>query len=98
MANKFWVRGGNSCPMPILCAEILPDLNLKRYLKTSHSLCEFICISALLCMDGTVSLHILETRTFTKLEVVFDFMNCLFTGGGKTTSKLPFLYPPQCYR
>lgn len=59
---------------------------------------KFICVPALLCMDDIVSLHIWETRTFKKLEVVFDFMNFLFTGGRKTTSKLPFLFPPQYYR
>lgn len=56
ITNDFLVRSETLCPLPLLCPGILSGLSLCRGCAPCHSLCEFTCVPALLCLDNTVFL------------------------------------------
>lgn len=55
--DSFWVSDRDSCPLPFLVLGPHLHLDLCRLdlCRTYHSLCEFICVLALLWLEGLVS-------------------------------------------
>lgn len=53
IANSFLVR--ILCLLPILCARILSHWNMCRSCACCHNLWKFLCLSALLCLEDSVS-------------------------------------------
>lgn len=57
IANSFLVRCETLYLHPPLSVETTSGLNLRRSYSCCHSLCRFICISVLFCMEDTISLE-----------------------------------------
>lgn len=68
--RRLWVRNGGSSPFPLselrfICADPVH----------AASLCKFICISVLLCLDGLVSLVSLIPTSSWNLSASCSFLN-----------------------
>lgn len=57
---QLWIASWLGVGYSPLDAEILSALSLCRSSACSHSLCEFVCAPALLCMENTVSWKVIH--------------------------------------
>lgn len=63
--NNSSATGGTLCQHPPLHAWILCGLSLHRPFASSHSFCELVCATALLCLGNTAFLKLSPTSGFS---------------------------------
>lgn len=66
-----WLRGGLYVHFPCFMLRFLSGLSLLKTYRCSHSLCEFICSSALLYLKNTVFLKSFTSSSSSSLSALF---------------------------
>lgn len=87
--NIFSARGQTSFSSPLLQAGTLPALHLYESCMCCHSLCWFVCESALFCMESMVFLK--SSSTSCSYSFSMPSLNISLTFMGKVVLLSPYL-------